>query len=134
MSADARTFTAVATQVGGVWLVTSATAALGLPVVFGAAFSGAPLFLLVGLLVIAVGMALLLGVGAATASSSAMTAEPGMRVWWTTVITGVGGVLLVLTWRLGLITAVGMPWSLFLSGVPFAVVALVLAIWPRSGA
>ncbi|GAA4022324.1 hypothetical protein GCM10022247_53190 [Allokutzneria multivorans] len=116
---------------GAVWLVASAGASVGLPGIVWAAFAGGVAGLvLMAVVVLVGGMALLVGVGAMTSSATAMTADPDRRVWWAVLVEGVGAVALFALRPLIFTTGAGMPLWIFLSGIPFAVVAAVLALLP----
>ncbi|MCP3803299.1 hypothetical protein NLX83_28875 [Allokutzneria sp. A3M-2-11 16] len=61
-----------------------------------------------------------------------MTADPDMRLWWALLVEGVGGLAFYLAWKAGWLTWSAMPWSFLLAGLPFAMIAALLALVPPS--
>ncbi|GAA3990594.1 hypothetical protein GCM10022247_06710 [Allokutzneria multivorans] len=122
----------IAKQLIGVWLVGSLQAVVGGELLI--------IFLLLGLLPVAVvalaalavgGFVLLSSVGRATAGASSMTADRERRLWWTLIVQVGGIAALYLTWTWDWYRELGGFWPVLRPGLPFVVLAAVLVLVPR---
>ncbi|SDM56853.1 hypothetical protein [Allokutzneria albata] len=134
MTTSTRRFLPIAKQLGGVWLVGSLGTLIGVHLMVIAVFTGGlALVVLVLAGMLAGGLAMLTVVARATAQASPMTADPDQRLPWALLVGGIGVLVVFLVFRMYWFTGLGTLLMGALAGVPFVLVAAVLAVVPRTG-